>query len=229
MRSIKEREKWLDSHFFIKPKIVKSLKGMNVERRKHFIGLSSENGEVILPTIFDDLIFIDPNLLCVCLDRKYGFYNILVNKWVIEPSCETYIINDFYKSIEIIRDGKHGLIDIENQCLLISPYYENVSANSKCNYIWVEQNGLFHYIKRSTGEKLNMPGAVDAYDANFKEEEEVVFIKTRNGTVECMTEKGYLAIPEFRHIMKRNDGRLKLYNSKKHNFVIIDIYGRILN
>lgn len=227
MKNIKEREKWLDSHFFIKPKIVKSLNGMNIERRKSFVGLSSENGEVILPTIFDDLMFIEAYLTCVCIEGKYGFYNIILNKWLIEPFCDSYIINDFYKSIEIIQNNKHGLIDIDDQCLLISPYYENVSGNSKCKYIWVEQNGLYHYIKRSTGEKLSMPGAVDAYDTNFKED--VVFVKKKNGMVECMNEKGYLAITEFRRIMKRNNGRLKLYNSKRHNFVIIDIYGRILN
>lgn len=227
MVNIKDREKWLDSHFFIKTEIVKSLNGMNIERRKYFVGLSSENGEVILPTFFDDLIFVDPNMLCAYINERYGFYNVLTNKWIIEPSCESYLMNDFYKSIEIIQNGKHGLIDIDDQCLLINPCYEKVSANSKCNYIWVEQNGLYHYIKRSTGEKLSMPGAIDAFDTNF--EEEVVFIKKRNGMVECMNEKGYLAIAEFRHIMKRHAGRLKLYNSQKHNFVIIDIYGRILN
>ena len=227
MKSFKEREKWLDSHFFIKPKIVKSLNGMNIERRKSFVGLSSENGEDILPTIFDDLIYIEPYIACVCIEGKYGFYNIILNKWLIDPYCDSYIIHDFYKSIEIIHDCKHGLIDIDDQCLLISPCFENVSANSKCNYIWVEQNGVYHYIKRSTREKISMPGAVDAYDTNFKED--VVFIKKKNGIIECMNEKGYLAITEFRHIMKRNNGRLKLYNSKTHNFVIIDVYGRILN
>lgn len=227
MCCIENRKKWLDSHFFIKPEIVICLEDINIERRKDFFGLSSKNDEVVLPTIFDDIKCVDSNIVCVCIDKKFGFYDILLYKWIIEPLCDSYIINDFYKSIEIIKDGKHGLIDVDNQRLLVGPYYEDVSVNSKCGYIWVEQNGLYHYIKRSNGEKLNMPGAVDAYDTHF--EEDVIFIKKHNGIVECVNEKGCLAITEFRQIMKRNHGRLKLYNSKKHNFVIIDIYGRILN
>ena len=71
-----------------------------------------------------------------------------------------------------------------------------------------------------------MPGAVEAYDTNM--DENVMFVK-KNGIVECVDEKGYLATRIFRNIIKRNHGRLKLYNSQEHSFVVIDIYGRILN
>ena len=71
-----------------------------------------------------------------------------------------------------------------------------------------------------------MPGAMEAYDSNM--DENVMFIR-KNGIVECVDEKGYLATNTFRRIMKRNHGRLKLFNSQEHRFVVINIYGRILN
>lgn len=219
--------KWLDSHFFIKPIVIKSLNDIDIEKRKNFVGLSSKSKGFILPTIYDDIIPVNSNIVCVYICDKLGFYGVNLCKWIIEPVCDNLAINDFYNSIEIIQDNKHGLIDIDNQRLLIAPYYDNVSINSKCNYVWVEQNGLYHYIKRSTGEMLTMPGAVDAYDTDVGED--VMFIKKNNGTVECVDEKGNIAIIAFRHIMKKNHGRLKLYNSKKHSFVVIDTYGRILN
>lgn len=227
MTCIEEREKWLDSHFFIQSEIVKCLNNLNIEKRKDFLGLSSKNNEVILPTIYDDIKLVDSTLACVCIDKKYGFYDVHLAQWLIEPLCDSYYINEYYGTIEIIKSGKHGLINLDDNCLLISPCYDNVSINSKCNYIWVEKNGLYHYIKRSSGEKLNMPGALDAYDTNMIED--VMFIKKSNGIVNCVNEKGYLATTTFRRIMKKNHGRLKLYNSKKHSFVVIDIYGRILN
>ena len=56
MRCIEERKKWLDSHFFIKSEVVQCLKNLKIERRKDFVGLSSINDKVILPTIFDDIL-----------------------------------------------------------------------------------------------------------------------------------------------------------------------------
>ena len=226
MRCIEERKKWLDSHFFIKSETVLCQKNLKIERRKAFVGLSSIDDKVILPTIFDDITLLNSALVCVCIDKKIGFYDTLLGKWIVEPLCDSYSIHDFYGSIDIIQNGKHGLIDIEEHRLLISAYYDKVSINSKCRYIWVKKDGFYHYIKRSTGEKLIMSGAMEAYDSNM--DENVMFIR-KNGIVECVDEKGYLATNTFRRIMKRNHGRLKLFNSQEHSFVVIDIYGRILN
>ena len=120
MRCIEERKKWLDSHFFIKSEVVQCLKNLKIERRKDFVGLSSINDKVILPTIFDDITLVDSTLVCVCVDGKFGFYDILLDKWIVEPLCDSYSINDFYGSIDIIQNGKHGLIDIEDHRILIS-------------------------------------------------------------------------------------------------------------
>ena len=227
MSCIEEREKWLGSHFFIKSEIVQCHNDLNIERRKDFWGLSNKKNKVILPTIYDDIKLIDSTLACVCIDEKYGFFDVNLTRWIIEPFCESYSINDYYRTIEIIQNNKHGLINIDDNRLLISPHYDNVSINSRCNYIWVEQNGLYHYVKRSSGEFLNMPGALDAYDTSMIED--VMFIKKNNDIVKCVNENGDLATTTFRRIMKKNHGRLKLYNSKKHSFIVIDIYGRILN
>lgn len=69
MRCIEERKKWLDSHFFIKSEVVQCLKNLKIERRKDFVGLSSINDKVILPTIFDDITLLNSALVCVCIDK----------------------------------------------------------------------------------------------------------------------------------------------------------------
>lgn len=228
MECIEERMKWLDSHFFIMPKTVLCQNNLIIIRRKEFLGLNSENNQVILPTIFDDIKFVDSTLVCVCVNEKFGFYDVHLSRWIIDSFCDSYILNDYYRTVEIIHNGKHGLINLDEQPrLLISPCYDDISINFNCNYIWVEKNGLDHYVKRSTGELLSMPGALDAYDTDLIEN--VMFIKKNKDLVVCVDEKGVLAMVSFRRIMKNNKGRLKLFNSKKHSFVVIDIYGRILN
>lgn len=101
MTCIEEREKWLDSHFFIQSEIVKCLNNLNIEKRKDFLGLSSKNNEVILPTIYDDIKLVDSTLACVCIDKKYGFYDVHLAQWLIEPLCDSYYINEYYGTIEI--------------------------------------------------------------------------------------------------------------------------------
>ena len=198
---------------------------LNVEKRKDFVGLSYNNQKVLLPTIFDGITLVNSTMACVSFEGKYGFYDVYLEKWIIEPLCDSYSVNEFYKSIEIVEANKHGLIDIEERRLLVSPHYDEISANSGCRYIWVKKDGFYHYVKRSTGEKINMPGAEEAYDSNT--DGNVMFIK-KNGIVECVDENGHLATSIFRRIMKRGHGRLKLSNSKENSFIVIDIYGRIL-
>lgn len=224
---IEERKKWLDSHFFIKPQIVHSINDMDIVRRKEYWGLYSKKNEVNLPTIFDDLMLINPNVVKVQIKEKSGFYDICSDKWIIKPLCDSYYIDGFYNSIEIVQEGKHGLIDLDEHRLLVAPVYNAVSRNSKCRYLWIKEGVFYHYIKQSTCQRLNMPGALYAYDTNT--EENVMFIKKRNNIVECVDEKGNIDIISFRQIMVKNNGRLKLYNSQQHSFDIIDIYGRILN
>lgn len=60
MRCIEERKKWLDSHFFIKSEVIQCLKNLKIERRKDFVGLSSINDKVILPTILMTLHLLTP-------------------------------------------------------------------------------------------------------------------------------------------------------------------------
>lgn len=239
MDLIEERKKWLENHFFVRTEVTKKAKNMNIVRRRNYLGLYRDSGEIILPTVFDEIELVEsygsPRIAIASIGSRYAFFDLNEReKWIIKQLFDSYNIDDYFRSIEIISDGKHGLIDIDDANLVVFPSYDAVSKISKLEYIWVKQRGLYHYIVRDTGKLLLMPGAVYAYDYitcihwEYDLYEGVMFIKKENGIVESVNENG-LPTDRLRLEVLSNAGRLHLSNSQDHKLDVIDIYGRILN
>lgn len=222
-----ERTNWLDSHFYIETEICENFDNCLLLRRKKYYGLSMFILEAqidILPTIYDSIVYYAKSILKVTIVNKIGFYDLHNKQWICEPICDEAIFNDFYQTVELIVDGKHGLLDISSRRVVIPILYEDVTTNSMNNYLWVKTKVSFGFINKQNGRLIGVSNAILAYDhPNY------MFVKLENGRVVCVNETGNKDEIIMRKQSLINNGRIEVKNIKYHISEIVDLYGYVLN
>ena len=221
-----ERQKWAHSHFYVELKEMKCASGYRILKRKMYQGLfrqTNRDYQEVLPTIYDNLSFITNSLVEAKLDRYIGYFSLQKNDWVVFPEYEQSVRHDACHSIELVFNGKHGLMDMNTHELVIPVAFDDVTICPFYSYLWVKRMERFYVIRKSDGHLISLLNAIRVYD-----DPDGIFVKQENGSVVCFNEEGEVDELKMRNIMLQYRGRKKVQNIKYHNVEIIDNNGYVL-
>ena len=223
---IEDRIKVDRGMFFRRPVIVQELNSFCICMRNKLFGFCLRDAINTLTTncIFDEIIPFEDNIFITRINQLYGIYDINQNAWNCSPSFTSFRINENYFSIELKNNNQVGLYDCRHNKLVIPIKYDAVTCSCNGDYLWVKQNNEYHFVKNSTRELISLYETKMAYDT-----EHGMFAVDKYGYVNLFTEDGLQSKNEFRKILIKNQGRLKLQNLKFHLIHYVDIYGNILN
>ncbi len=222
---IEKRKEWLDKYFYIQENIEYTFADFGVIKRKNYFGvITLSSHEDVLLTLYDKITPINNELLQVEVGLKKGFYSLRNRVWIVLPICDNIIHYEHYRTIELIVENKHGLLDIEKHDITIPIEYEDVTISTNGDYLWVKKHSTYHFIRKSDKSFVSIPEAIQAYDTSH-----YMFVKKSNGVVVCVGDDGLRNEMTMREYIKESNGRLKLLNIKLHVLDIVDLYGYILN
>lgn len=221
-----KRLEWADNHFYIEVSIEGMINGILITRRKKYYGLSAQNDEEeILPTIYDSISPVNNSrTLEIKIGNLTGFYCLEHSDWIVKPCCEEVVFHDFYQTIEISSQGKHGLIDLKSNRLIIPLEWDDTTITTDPEYLWVKRGNIFSFIEKTTGRVIFAGEGCMAYDTLCS-----MYVQRNNGQVVRYDSDGVPDDLAMRKDIISNHGRLKLNNYKNHSYNIIDLYGFILN
>ena len=223
---IEERE-WRDSRLgYLKHKVIATKDNISIIQRKSFYGIMDETGKYLFPPIYDDIQFLgESGLVCISVLDKKALFSINQEQIVVDFECDDVILYDSFDTIEFIISGKHGLWSNYESRVIIPACYDEITCHSDCQYLWAFNESHYCFIEKATGRVINISNALNVYDT-----EEGMFMQfgeTQN--VVYLDHDGFRDSVYLRRLVRKNNGRLILRNSKKEIKHIIDIYGRILN
>lgn len=210
--------------FFIDTDIYCSQFGLNIIKRKKLFGVSL-NSEIILPTIYDEIILLTCSVIATKIDNRYSLYDINKREYITEYD---YISLEPIESIWKLTNphGKSIILNTVNSVLYLNENcYEEF--NLKLNYteyVWARKGNYFDYINRKTGKHISLPCIVMAYDTKYG-----MYGRDTNNKVLYFDESGVEDGIMLRKQVIDAGGYLKLTNYTYNLEDIIDVYGNILN
>jgi len=211
---------------YLRHNVIDTKGGVSIIQRKTLYGLMAEDGRYLYPPVYDDIQFLGGSgLACVSLLDKKSLFSIRDKRIVFDLECDEVISYESFDSVEFIISGKHGLWSNSDERVIIPACYDEVTCHSDCQYLWAFNESHYCFIEKATGRVINISNALNVYDT-----EEGMFIQfgeTQN--VVYLNHDGFRDSVYLRRLVRKNNGRLILRNSKKEIKHIIDIYGRILN
>lgn len=212
--------------FFHSVDIVETSLKTSICKRKEFLGIiqNSDSLEQLLPCIYDDIVAIENDLFLIRVNEKWGIFDAKNNCWCIELSIDKFMMYDIFGTVEVVKDGQRGLFSRQLRRLVIPIKFEQVTNTDRCEYLWVYLNGLYHFIKKSSGEFISLSNTIMAYDM-----ETGIFALCNDGYIYAFSEEGYVDNVLFRRFVLENKGRGRFLNFKYHRIEITDLYGYILN
>lgn len=198
----------------------------NIISRKGMIGVDDCEGLHVCLPVYDEIISVfGGGTLLIKICDTYGIFSLKTKKMEVLPDFDSVIVYDEYQTIEVIKNGKHGLWD-DRECRLVIPVeYEDVTVVAYYPYLWVRKSQiLFDFIERATGQLMNVPDAIMAYESR-----DGMFVQYRQtGRVIAVNANGYVNVLALRRSVITAHGRKVLKNKKYKIKDIIDIYGNIL-
>lgn len=211
--------------FYIIKQTVRRTGNYTIVRRGKLLGLVNADNKEILPTIFDDIKGPYQNhCLFLCVENKWGFYNLHENRWLLSPLFDELYYHDQYNTLEIITKQKHGLYSIRLDKIIIQPQYDEVCLIDINDYIWARQEKKIIFFKTETGISISPSDVEMVYDIPHH-----MVVKHYNGRICCINEDGIDDRLAYRRFIIKHRGRYKFQNYKYQVNDLADIYGYVLN
>ena len=225
---IHQRKLLQEKRFYIDLTLEKENVWENISfvRKREWLGIIQTNTPetFLVPPVFDNISSIDnSNIAMLSIDGLWGIYNIITKQWGILPICKSLLFHEEYNTIELVTSQGHGLYSIQDNDIVISPKYDDVTCYSNGDYLWVRLGKWYHFVKKNNGMLITVE-ALKAYDTPHG-----IYALAKDNKVFCANEEGLDNSFQLRDFVIKNHGRGRLYNYKMHNMDIIDIYGFVLN
>lgn len=224
---IEQRQKLQEERFFIDLSVVEVREHVSIVRKREWLGIALTDSveTIILPSVFDDITFLsNSDYAMVCIDGLWGIFNVNNGQWGVFPVCYKLTVHYDYATIELCTEEGNGLFFLKEDRMVVPPLYNDVTCWADGAYLWVRQGSCFHFVRKTDGLFVSLPDAIKAYDTS-----QGMFAMTPNRIVFCADDEGLDNTQLLRQVVRRGNGRARLYNYKEHNMDIIDIYGYVLN
>lgn len=210
--------------FFIDTDICCSQFGLNIIKRKNLFGVSL-NGEIIIPTIYDEIILLTSSVIAIKINNRYSLYDINKREYI---TAYDYISLEPIESIWKITNthGKSIILSTADSAIYLNGncYEEFNLKQNYTEYVWARKGSFFDYINRKTWKHISLPCVVMAYDTKCG-----MFGKDTSNKVLYFNESGVEDENMLRKQVIGAGGYLKLTNYTYNLEDIIDVYGNILN
>lgn len=199
----------------------------NIVNRKGMIGVDNCKGVHVCLPIYDEISSVfDEGTLLIKICNIFGIFSLKTKKMEVLPNFDSVIIHNEHRTIEVIKNGKHGLWD-DKECRLVIPAeFEDVTVSTYYPYLWIKKSQtLFDFIEKTTGQLVNVPNAIMAYESC-----DGMFVQSKQTSrVMAINANGYADILALRRSVITTHGRKILKNNKYKIQDVVDIYGNILN
>lgn len=196
-------ECFVDGYTYVDP-----TKGENYFILRNIKGDGNETGlyhkynkTVVIPAVYDTLIYINDNRVIACKDDRYGLINIEQEEIIpFQYNYLTYINDNFI--IAVNEDGKFGIININNDVLLDFEY-DHISNAYKTN----------DYFKINKYNKVGLVATADVgivipmeYDGIEYADNELV-VAFKDGQMGLIDLRNRVVVPFiYDYIMYNDDG-----------------------
>lgn len=183
-------------------------------------------GRVSLLPVFDEASLSEDGRLALgrILD-VWQLYDATTGEPVVDMSFSVApIFHSEYHTVEIITpDGLHGLLDTTGRKIVVRPLYDEVGINTAYPFVWVRKGSSWGFVEQESGKEVLVDGVDMVYET-----EQGCFFRQGNDIV-SVDSKGVSTPGVLRHLVVSNNGRGCARNSKYHETVVFDVYGKILS
>lgn len=202
-----------------------------VYKRKSYFGIvslpvaSTDILTYTLPCVADEIIAVsDTGLFIVRIGELFALFDAEASDWSL-PYCFTaYSLSDTqYGTMELMINNRKGLFDLQSKLIIIPIAYDEVTMWPGGEYLWVKQDGSFHFINRLTGQLISPFDICMPFDTPHG-----MFAQNNDGILCCFTDEGYIDKAKYRRYIIEHHGRGTFYNFRTHTLYITDIYGHVL-
>lgn len=230
-----ERSEYDALLFYRQPELCYITSRFAVYKRKSYFGIVSQLQSAplapadrlrfILPCVADEITAVtDTGLFVVRIGGLLALFDADAADWPVSHCFTAYTVADTQNNtMELLKDSRKGLFDFKSKRLVIPIAYDEVTLWAGGEYLWVKQQGNFHFVKRLTGQFISLFNACMAFDTLRG-----MFALRHDGTLCCFTDEGYVDEAQYRRYIIERHGRGEFYNYRTHALYITDIYGRVL-
>ncbi len=185
--------------------------GIFLVTKKNKKGLLDKLGKVVLAAEYDALILRGKNQLSVLKEKRFGLFDIVLNK-LIKPFYERNLAPLDNNVLIAFKDGHYGLIDWESKPLTLFEFDEIVPWVE--NLVWVKK-GFEWNLLDFRQSKYNLRHIKNYHIFSDEPKEKIAFVQQENYFGVLSSQRGMIIPLSFTYITNLGSEEEPLYFTAK--------------